>query len=125
MLRAVELRLKTRNFRGSLCLVLNREYIFEAMKFHDVWDCDGFISNPFYELSSPIYKNMTEEVFRVFIEYTHHWNPPFTSSEISSIIRLANKFGYKVTTYKSMLSFRRDINNDHIRLRYRNSGCPT
>lgn len=113
VLRAMELRLKTKPIIGSLCSIEDPTLIWNAMKYFQCFNYGMYISNPYPELDQHIYDNMDRELFRIYIELLHHWMPPCTSDEIRSTMVLANKYGYEVNQHKSRISLRR-IRHDPI-----------
>lgn len=108
VLRALEMRVKTTRVVGTLCKIKDPELLHSAMLYFDIWNDGIYISHPFVTISQDIADNMTRDIFRIFIEYIHHWMPPFTFDEIRIIIIASKKYGYIVTRHKDRLSFRRD-----------------
>ena len=106
VLRAIELRIKTTRIVGTLCTVDDPKMIHKAMIYFDVWDHNGKISNPFSEFQPNWFKSMTPDVFRIFIEYMHHYGPAISDKEITLIIKWASKFNYVVTRHKDKVTFR-------------------
>lgn len=119
VLRRIEMRVKTTRIVGTLCKVRDPNLLYNAMSYLDVWNDGIYISNPYAYVDKTLFENMTEDLFRIFIEYVAHWMPPFTSDEIRVIMDACTKYGYLVTVHKDRLSFRRDPTNENIRSRYR------
>jgi hypothetical protein len=115
---AIELRLKTRQIVGSLCKVRDVRSIHNAMKFFDIWNHKEFISHPFAELDDEIFRNMTFNVFRIFIEINNLYMPPFTKREIQGIIRVSKKYGYVVTQNNGFISIRLEVPNENSHIRH-------
>lgn len=106
VLRIIEMRVKTKRIVGTLCRVPKPGTLHNAMKFLNIWNDGPFISNPYIELTDVVLYNMTPDLFRIFIEYVHHWAPQWTLEEIALIRRYARKYGYIVTRHKDRITFR-------------------
>jgi hypothetical protein len=112
VLRVLELRCKTEPVTGTLCRVEDPKLIQNAMSYLDIWNDGFYISHPYIELPEEVWDNVTEEVFKIFIDMVHLYLTPFTSDEIRSIIDVSKKYGYSVTKNKNHISIRRSVNNE-------------
>lgn len=107
VLRAIELRIKTKPIVGTLCRTETPHLIHNAMKYFDIWNYGVYISHPYTTFTVELFDNMTEDLFKIFITMMHHYLPPCTSDEISCIIYYSEKLNYKVTVHNNILSFRK------------------
>lgn len=111
VLRAIELRIKTKPLVGTLCTVEDPTTIWNAMRYFQCYNHGKYISHPFVELDHSIYENMDITVFTIFVELIHHWMPPCTNEEIRNTIYLCKKYNYQLTQHENRISMRR-IKND-------------
>lgn len=118
VLYQIEMRVKTERIVGTLCKISKPSSLHKAMTHLDVWNSGEYISNPYATISQALFDNMTPDLFRIFIEYVHHWMPAWTPDEIRIIIDTSTKYGYLVTIHKDRISFRRDPTYEDLRLRY-------
>lgn len=109
---ALEMRMKTKKYIGSLCIVPSPLLLHNAMMYFDIWNHEEFISNPFHVLTKELFSNMTFETFRIFIELNDLYRPPFTIDEICFIMDVCNRYGYVLTHNKGYISIRRGNPND-------------
>ena len=106
VLRQMEMRVKTERIVGTLCKVRHPHMLYNAMKHLDVWNDGEYISNPYSHLSKDLMDNMTVDLFRIFIEYTHHWMPKWSKQELELINDACRRFKYQITVHDSRVSFR-------------------
>ncbi len=109
---ALEMRMKTKRYVGSLCKVPNQDVLHNAMKYFDIWNHEQFLSNPFHVITRELASNMTFETFRIFIELNDLYQPPFTMEEICIIMDVCKKFRYELTHNKGYISITRGDPND-------------
>lgn len=107
VLRAIELKVKTRRIRGTLCKIEGD--ITKAMVYHDCYGYDGYISNPFAILDEDVIGNLTPDTARILAHYLHHYTPPFTQDEVRCIIRAGSNFGYRVIHNKGYITMRKEV----------------
>lgn len=106
VLRQMEMRIKTECIVGTLCKIRHPNTLHNAMKYLDVWNDGEYISNPYARLSKDLMDNMTADLFRIFIEYTHHWMPTWSPKELRLIDEACKRFGYQITVHNRRVSFR-------------------
>ena len=107
VLRAIELRIKTKPIIGTLCSIEDPSLIWNAMKYFQCYNHGNYVSHPFAELDDSIFENMDVDLFRVYAELNNLYGPPCTNGEIRSTIYHGKKLGYHVTQNKNYISIRR------------------
>lgn len=107
VLRALELKVKTIRIRGTLCKIVGD--VTRAMLYHDCYNYEEYLSNPFAILPEEVIRNLTPDTARILAHYLHHYAPPFTHDEIRCIIRVASNFGYRVIHNKGYITMRKEV----------------
>lgn len=105
---AIELRIKTTKYHGTLCKMPEREYLIGAMRYFDEWDHKGFLSNPYARLDEHVFVNMTPDLFKAFVELTNYWGPEWTRPELGLIHKSAHRFGYNIIRHKMKITLRKN-----------------